>query len=428
MHSAHAGRLYCTERLDRRQQYKRQLLTERYNAKVSDELADRLLYVDRQPDQVVIALRDYAGAIAGRVIDKGDRLTAGRRGTAMEIQTLIDLSIAKGWKQIHITGTESFKARAWTEATRAGLAVVGYEPSPDLRAQLHQEKSMLGQAGAGMMALTPDVTAGQTSPASRWLDPLRAAREKLEAERRTAKDKLAGLRETDLKALERGLAVAQGGQEYRDARRKFKAAALAAKDAGLLTRKRAEAEKEKAWQVVLATYAKAIAVPAAVARLAEAAQQNQEHARLTASLLPLQLGIGEIEALEGEIQRGRDPEAEFLQAWQRRKMHPLKPWQELVLVPVFEAHDARERARLQAEADAAELDRQAQRQEQIQHEIAAQQQADAIEDQLGQPGLTVQQEEALEQQQRYYQALADGNDEAEARERAAKKSDAPRPR
>ena len=428
VHGLHTGGFYVHDTLSSRQQYKRQLLTKHYNAQISDQLASRLLYVDRQPGQTIIALRDYAGASAGRVIDRGDRLAAGHRGTNAEILALVDLAQAKNWKQIQITGTEAFKARAYIEAIRAGLAVVGYEPAPELRAQLEKEKIMADQAGAGgMMALTPDLTAGQAKPASRWLDPLRAAREKLEVERKAAKEKLATLRETDIKKMEQELAVALGGTRYLEARREFKEAAATAKDAGALTRKRAEAKKEEAWQAFLALHTKVLTEPGAAKQLADADRKNREREQLTATLLPMQLGIGEIEYLEREIQKGGNPEAEFRQAWKRRKLQPLKPWQELAIAPVFEAEAAQERARLQAEADAVNQVEQIQHNEQIQREIEAQQQADAIQDQLGKPGLTAEQEEALERQRRYYLALADGHDEEEAKERSSKKSDAPRP-
>lgn len=434
MHGLHAGGgIGCWENLARRQQYKRQILTERYNTQISDELAGRLLYVDRQSDQVVITLRGYAGAVAGRVIDKGDRMAASRQGNDAEVMALIDLAKIKGWKQIHITGSDAFTARAYIEAARAGLAVVGYEPSPEIRAQLQKEKkTMLGQAGAdGMMALTPDVDipAGKASPASRWLDSLRAAREKLEAERKAAKERLAVLRETDLKKLELVLAAEHGGAEYREALREFKEAAAAAKDASVFSRARAEARKEKTWRFLQVAHAKALGSPVAAARLTEATMHNQERKRLTAALIQLQLGIGEIEFLVHGIEnRGRDPEPDFAKAWQLRKQNPLRPWQALALTPVFEADAARESARLKVEADDANQTKQAQRQEQIQRELTAQRRADAIQDQLGQPGLTTEQQETLERQQRYYLAVADGHSEEEAKERATlKKANAPRP-
>lgn len=414
------GAIYAVEPLDRRQFFKARILQQQYQQEIQTALAARLAYVDRQPDRIAITLKG-----GGSVTDHGDRLLT-KAGRYQEILAALALAKAKGWKQIQITGTKAFKARAYLEAVRAGLAVVGYEPSPELRAQIEKEKTtMTDQAGAGgMMALTPDVTAGQTLPASRWLDPLRAAREKLEAERKAAKEKLATLRETDIKKMEQELAVALGGTRYLEARREFKEAAATAKDAGAPTRKRAEAKKEEAWQAFLALHTKVLTEPGAAKQLADADRMNQEREQLTAALIPMQLGIGEIEYLEREIQKGGNPEAEFRQAWKRRKLQPLKPWQELAIAPVFEAEATQERARLQAEADAANQVKQTQRNEQLQRELAAQRRADEIEEQLGKPGLTTEQEEALERQHRYYLALADGHDEEEAKERAAKKSDA----
>lgn len=421
LHSVPGG-IYAVEPLDRRQLYKARILQQQYQQEIQTALAARLAYVDRQLDRIVITLKG-----GGSVTDHGDRMLT-KAGRDQEILAALALAKAKGWKQLQITGSESFKARSYTEAVRAGFAVVGYEPSPELRAQLTKEKNMSDQAGAGgMMALTPDVTAGQALPASRWLDPLRAAREKLEVERKAAKEKLATLRETDIKKMEQELGAALGGARYLEARRQFMESAATAKDAGALTRKRAEAKKEETWQAFLALHAKVLTEPGAAKQLADADRINQEREQLTAALIPMQLGIGEIEYLEREIQKGSDPEAEFRKAWTRRKLQPLKPWQELAIAPVFEAEATQERARLQAEAEAASQVKQTQRNEQLQRELAAQQQADAIDDQLGKPGLTAEQEEALERQRRYYLALADGHDEEEAKERAAKKSDAPRP-
>jgi hypothetical protein len=324
-YGVHAGEIHCVESLDRRQQYKRQLLTDHYNAQISDQLAGRLLYVDRQPDQTIIALRDYSGAAAGRVIDKGDRLAAGRRGTDSEILAMVSVSQLKGWKQIQITGSESFKARAYIEAVRAGLAVVGYSPSPELRAQLEKEKKMTDQAGAGgMMALTPCVTAPDPKAAAkrRWEDALRATLEKLDIEHKATKlISLLSQIEQDRKQVQKWLEKVQQERIHKD---------------------------DLLWEV---------------------RHHQVEAGTKLAAMMPLyQLGASEAETQKKE--------------------------------------------------------REEERQAQIRREIEAQQQADAIQDQLGKPDLTAEQEEALEQQHRYYLAVADGHDEEEARERAAKKSDA----
>ncbi|MBI5897897.1 MAG: MobA/MobL family protein [Rhodocyclales bacterium] len=67
------------------------------------------------------------------------------------------------------------------------------------------------------------------------------------------------------------------------------------------------------------------------------------------------------------------------------------------------------------------------RQEQIQRELMAQSKADGLADLMTQPGKSAAQMEAMQQEHRYYTALAAGYDEAEARERSANPNTAPRP-
>lgn len=288
---------------------------------------------------------------------------------------------------------------------------------------------MLGTP-AGGMSLTPDATSDHrgSAAARRWGDALERARQALLDEHKAAQVRLAELRDIDIKQIEKDLAAEHGGAEYRAARHAFREADAKAKAAGLLTRKRAEAQREKAWQAFLAAHAKALAVPAATQRLADARHQNREREQLTASLLPIKIGVGEIEQWQRQVQKGHNPEAEFVRVWQQRKLKPLQRWQELAIAPVFEADAAGERARLQAEADAAESLKAQVRQAQAQREIAAQQKADELLDLLNKPGLSAAQEEALQEQHRFYTALAAGLDEAEAREQSANPNYAPRPR
>lgn len=422
LHGIPGGGLYTVEALDRRQIYKARLLQERYQQEIATALAARLAYVDRQPDRIAITLKG-----GGSVIDHGDRLLT-KSGRDQEILAGILLATAKGWKTISLTGSADFKARAWLEIARAGLQVAGYEPSPDFRAQLEKErKAMLGTAGGA--SLTPDATPDHQGNAAvrRWGDALERARRALLDEHKVAQARLVELHEIDIKKLEKELAAEHGGAEYRAARQTFKEADAKAKAAGVLTRKRAEAQREKAWQAFGAVHDRALAAPAAAQRLAAAQRQNREREQVTASLTPIKIGIGEIEQWQRQVQKGRNPEAEFAQVWQQRKLKPLQRWQVLAIAPVFEADAAGERARLQAEAEAAEFLKAQARQEQAQREIAAQQQADGLLDLLSKPGLTAAQEEALQEQHRYYTALANGSDEAEARERAANPNVAPRP-
>lgn len=424
LHGVRGGGLYALEGLDRRQIYKARLLQQQYHHEIQATLAARLAYVDRQPDRIAITLKG-----GGHVVDHGDRLLT-KSGRGQEILAAVALAKAKGWKTIDLTGTDEFKRRAWLEAERAGLQVTGYNPSPALRAQLEKErKAMLGTP-AGGMSLTPDSAPDhqRNAAAQRWGDALERARQALLDEHKSAQARLAELRDIDLKKLEKDLAAEHGGADYRAARQAFREADEKAKAAGFLTRKRAEAQRERAWQDFRAVHAKALALPAAAQRLADARRQHREREQLNTSLLPIKIGVGEIEEWQREIRKGRNPEAEFAQVWQRRKIQPLQRWHELAIAPVFEAAAAGERARLQAEADAAETLKAQARQVQAQREIAAQQQADELLDLMNKPGVSAAQEEALQEQHRFYTALAAGLDEAEARERAANPKHAPRPR
>lgn len=180
VHGIPAGGLYAVEALDRRQIYKAKLLQERYQQEIATALAARLAFVDRQPDRIAITLKG-----GGRVDDCGDRLLT-KSGRDQEILAAVALAKAKGWKTIHLTGSADFQARAWLEASRADLQVTGYEPSPDLRAQLAKEKAMLGTPGG--TSLTPDAAPNTQADAAtrRWADALRHAKKRLEAARQSA--------------------------------------------------------------------------------------------------------------------------------------------------------------------------------------------------------------------------------------------------
>lgn len=314
LHSVSGGGVYTVETLDRRQLYKARLLQQQYRQEIQTALAARLAYVDRQPDRIAITLKG-----GGRLTDHGDRLLT-KAGRDQEILAAIALCRVKGWRQIQITGTEAFKARAYIEAIRAGLAVVGYAPSPELRAQLEKEKTMTDQAGAGgMMSLAPDSISPQASTKQRWEDALRAAIGKVEERKKAARVSELFQIEQDRKALAHWLDTAQ--RRHID---------------------------DLLWEV---------------------AHHEAEDKTKSAALVPF---------------------------YQMRA----------------------------TEAETIKREREEQRQEQLLRELAAQQQVDAIQDQFGKPGLTADQKEELEQQQRYHQAIAAGHDEEEAKERAAKKSDA----
>jgi len=61
--------------------------------------------------------------------DRGNKLAT--RGEHPEVvRSLVEIAIARGWNDVTIKGTESFRRAAWMEASRSGLKVVGYVPTP----------------------------------------------------------------------------------------------------------------------------------------------------------------------------------------------------------------------------------------------------------------------------------------------------------
>ncbi len=117
------------EPLDKRQKYKAKILEEHYQAEIAATLARRLAWVKAGKDQLTIGLQDANGKEVGRLIDHGDRITAGS-GTVEEIQAMIDLARAKGWKNMKFTGSDEFVKRASQSAVDAGFEIKGFKPTP----------------------------------------------------------------------------------------------------------------------------------------------------------------------------------------------------------------------------------------------------------------------------------------------------------
>lgn len=144
----------------------------------------------------------------------------------------------------------------------------------------------------------------------------------------------------------------------------YKAAVAAAKDANVFTRSRAEDRKEAMRRRLVVAREKALAVPAAAASIKMAKEHNQERAQIEERLVPIKVGLGELDFHLAELRRGVDPEAKFAEAWRLRKARDLKLWEQYALAPVFTADAQREQARQQAETEAKEAAAAQTRQEQ----------------------------------------------------------------
>ena len=414
--------LDCNEAQERRETYKRMLLSKEYRAAISKALADQLLAIDRRKDNtMLITLRDKEGKAAGQVHDQGDKLLAlSDKPNDAEILAMLELARARGWTRITPTGTPAFCKRAAELATAAGFGVDKAAPQNALT-----QSAQASSTGEGATTVAPPASAGAVEPERqptaaeiRWAEALVNARARLVDEHKAAQVRLAEIPQIDIAKLESDRAMKHGGDEYKKAVDDYKAAVAAAKDANVFTRSRAEDRKEAMRRRLVVAREKALAVPAAAASIKLAKEHNQERAQIEERLIPIKLSIGEVDAWINELRRGVDPEERFAEIWTKRKAQPLKPWQELAIAPVFEADAQREQARLLAESEAKEAQAVQARQVQAQREIDAQQKANDLLPLLNQPGRSAEQEEALQQEHRYYTALAQGYDEAEARERA----------
>jgi len=118
----------CDEPLDKRQKYKAKILEDRYKAEIDAALARRLAYVKTGDNKLTIGLQDDEGKPSGKLIDSGDRITAGS-GNDKEIEAMLELARAKRWKNIKFGGSDDFVKRASQAAADAGFEIKGYKPS-----------------------------------------------------------------------------------------------------------------------------------------------------------------------------------------------------------------------------------------------------------------------------------------------------------
>lgn len=81
--------------------------------------------------------------------DRNNALAFEDRGAKIATQTedpvvaasMVDLAIAKGWKELKVTGSESFRKTVWLEAAKRGMTIRGYEPKPQDELQLKEALS-----------------------------------------------------------------------------------------------------------------------------------------------------------------------------------------------------------------------------------------------------------------------------------------------
>jgi len=91
-------------------------------------------------------------------IDRATKLTTRLENTEV-IADLIEIAKERGWNNIAIGGTKTFKAEAWQQANVAGLTVRGYRPSKLEEAMLERRREGAAAGESGR--------ASESTPASR---------------------------------------------------------------------------------------------------------------------------------------------------------------------------------------------------------------------------------------------------------------------
>ena len=82
--------------------------------------------------------RDRNNALAFE--DKGAKIATSAEDPVVA-ESMVGLAIAKGWKELKVTGSESFRRTIWLEAAKRGVTVRGYDPKPQDELQLKETLS-----------------------------------------------------------------------------------------------------------------------------------------------------------------------------------------------------------------------------------------------------------------------------------------------
>jgi hypothetical protein len=113
------------------QVYRERMLAQAYSEEVAQTLG-RWVRVERVEHGIHLHNREMD------LTDYGDRIVAGLGGKEREIEAMLQLARAKGWKQIEFTGDEAFRERAGTRALAAGFDLADAALKERIRDQQRQ--------------------------------------------------------------------------------------------------------------------------------------------------------------------------------------------------------------------------------------------------------------------------------------------------
>ncbi len=76
----------------------------------------RTHYYGKDPDRVAF-------------VDKGDKMQTPRDFDQQGVRAMVDIAKARGWEEVKVRGSESFRRQVYLEAAKRGIEVKGYKPT-----------------------------------------------------------------------------------------------------------------------------------------------------------------------------------------------------------------------------------------------------------------------------------------------------------
>lgn len=116
------------------QEYRERVLTLEYNEVVAQALG-RYYHIDREPTGALVLSNKES-----RLTDRGDRISVGHGGTDREVEALVLLAQAKGWKTVTLTGSSAFQEKAGRAFLEAGFALADMELHRRLQQTMEAER------------------------------------------------------------------------------------------------------------------------------------------------------------------------------------------------------------------------------------------------------------------------------------------------
>lgn len=118
--------------------YEADVINERLKKRVPDSVKNKYIYDEERGNFYLKGQEENAPTIK----DRGKKLITKLNNPSTAID-VVAIAEARGWEDIKVSGTASFRREAWLHAELKGIAVKGYSPSAKDLAELNQMREVL---------------------------------------------------------------------------------------------------------------------------------------------------------------------------------------------------------------------------------------------------------------------------------------------